>query len=199
LLILAIGLVSVQAQALRDGSQANTPANKREPSEVEAVRTIVKEVNEGWANRQFKTSARRFEGCGEAFTEFRRLTVDANGVVRRYELGYTAEDEGRTDQYYYDESGRLRFVLIFGSAGNGSSLRHRIYFDQTGNRLREQHHVTSGSGHFWPSRWPDKELHKTGAAKDFADQSRCSKEIKAKSNRLRGRSDATKVRNIRKR
>jgi hypothetical protein len=173
-------LASVQNQAVSDNSKTNSNTNKRETSSVDAVRTIVKSVNEGWASGQLKTSKRTFEGCGDAFTEFRRLTTDANGVVRRYEVGYTAEDEGRTDQYYYDESGRLRFVLISGSAGNGSKLRHRIYLDQNGKRLREQHTVTSGPGHFWPKTWPDKELHKADAARDFANNSRCTKEGKSR-------------------
>src|SRR6266545_507172 len=156
---------------------AVTKANWRQHPKIKAVRAIVSSVNAGWKKGAFKTSERSFEKCGDIFTEFRRLTVDSKGVVRRYEFAYTAEDEGRSDHYYYDDSGRLRFVFILGSSGNGK-YEHRIYFDEKGKRLWED---VKGAGHFWPGVWPDEELHKTDAAKDFADSSRCAREIKPKS------------------
>jgi len=96
-----------------------TKANWRAHPKIEAVREIVRTVNEGWEKREFKTTSRNLEVCGDTFTEFRRLTVDTKGIVRRYEMQYTAEDSGGTEQYYYDHGGQLRFVLIEGSAGNG--------------------------------------------------------------------------------
>ena len=177
-LCLIAGLqISVQAQTSPGTPETSDSSGKQKVSSIDEVRAIVKTINDGWATKRFRTLERSFADCGDTFTEFRRLTRDQNGVVRRYELSYTAEDEGRTDQYYYDESGRLRFVLISGSAGNGSRLRHRIFFDRYGKRLREQHNVTGGVGHYWPRTWPVKELLKNDAARDFANTSRCTKQI----------------------
>lgn len=174
--------ISTEVQALPQNPEKITSANWRKHPEIEAVRAIVRTVNESWEKREFKTSERNLENCEDTFTQFRRLTVDSRDVVRRYEFRYTSEDEGRTDQYYYDENGRLRFVIIEASAGNGSRLRHRIYFDDKGRRLWEEHHVTGGPGHFWPRKWPDSELHKTDAVRAFAKTDGC-KEIKPRTMR----------------
>ena len=165
---------SIAVQGQTDGTDKLTSANWREHPKIEAVREIVRTVNEGWEKREFKTTSRNLEGCGDTFTQFRRLTVDSKGIVRRYEMQFTAEDSGGTEQYYFDDAGQLRFVLIEGSAGNGSRLRHRIYFDENGKRLWEEHSVKGGPGHYWPQKWPDDQLHKTDAAKAFARTGGCT-------------------------
>lgn len=163
-----------------------TRAKWRQHPKIKAAQAIVSSVNAAWKRGAFKTSQRSFEKCGDAFTEFRRMTVDSKGVVRRYEFAYTAEDDSRTDEYYYDESGRLRFVRISGwNASAGSNADRKIYFDENGKRLWEDQ---KGIGHFWPWPWPDKDLHKSDAAKDFADKSRCAREVKPKSKRPAQRS-----------
>jgi len=45
-------------------------------------------------------------------------------------------------------------VLITGGAVNGSRLEHRIYFDESGARIREDHVYTTGPGYTFPSIWP---------------------------------------------
>ncbi len=193
-IVAALFTVSIEAHSPLQKPEKITRANWRTHPRIEEVRAIVRSVNEGWANREFKTSERRFENCEDTFAQFRRLTVDRQGVVRRYEYEYAAEDEGRTDQYYYDEAGRLRFVLITAGAANGSRLRHRIYFDEKGKRLWEEHRVTGGLGHFWPETWPNDQLHRTDAAKAFAKTDGC-KEVnpRSKADELRGNGKQNKT------
>ena len=139
------------------------------------------DVNDRWARKELKVSERNLTNCGDIFTQFRRLLTEADGTVRRYEVRYTAEDEGGNQESYYDESGRLRFVIIDASAGNGSKLRHRIYFDENGKRLWEDHHVT-GLGHHWPKTWPNSDLQLTNVRQAFSTTKGCE-EAKPKSKR----------------
>ncbi len=155
-----------------------TRSNWRQHPQIAAVLAVVHSVNDAWAKGELKTSQRNFENCAGSFTEFRRISRDGNGIVRRYEFAYSAEDDSRTDEFYYDDSGRLRFVIINGwNASDGVPARHRVYLDESGNRLWED---SKGKGLYWPKRWEEKQLHKTDAAQDFANNTRCTSEVKPK-------------------
>jgi hypothetical protein len=177
-LTLLLILVTCRIAAFQETAPEKiTRANWQKHPKIEAIREIVKSVIADWESGELKTSHRNFENCDGAFTEFRRISVDASGIVRRYEFAYTAEDDSRTDEYYYDDAGRLRFVLIDGwNASDGVPARHRIYFDEDGKRLWED---SKGKGLYWPQKWPDNKLHKTDAAKDFANNTRCEREVKS--------------------
>jgi hypothetical protein len=93
--------------------------------------------------------------------------------VRYYEKQGGSDDSALKLQHYYDEAGRLRFVLITGGAVNGSELEQRIYFDEQGKRIWEEHKYTKGPGYTFPEIWPAEQLQLHDAAAAFAAKSPC--------------------------
>ena len=143
------------------------------------VRAIVKSIDAGIKKGSFKISKREFEYCESYEDTLRKMAVDSKGVVRRYENEAGSDDSMLTWRHYYDQLGHLRFVFISGGAANGAQLEHRIYFDEGGKRLWEEHKYVKGPGYTWPEVWPEEQndearpIQKTDAAKAFAAKSPC--------------------------
>ncbi|MBA2526197.1 MAG: hypothetical protein H0V18_10525 [Pyrinomonadaceae bacterium] len=150
-----------------------TQANWRRHPKINAVRRLVESVNAGLRRASFKTSKREFEYCEPYEDTLRKIAVDSRGVVRRYEKQAGSEDSSLTWEHYYDDSGRLRFVFISGGAVNEAHLEHRIYFDESGQRIWEGHKYVKGPMYSFPEVWPDEQLEKVDPAKAFAAASQC--------------------------
>jgi len=168
-------LVSVVNETLVRTQESGgiTQANWQRHPKIRAVRNLVQSVNAGLRKAAFKTSKRQFEYCEPYEDTLRKIAVDSRGVVRRYEKQAGSEDSSLTWEHYYDDSGRLRFVFISGGAVNGAHLEHRIYFDETGQRIWESHKYVKGPEYSFPEVWPDEQLQKVDPAKAFAAASRC--------------------------
>src|SRR6185436_6235857 len=163
---------------LSQGSEKITAANWRQHPKIKAVRGIVAAVDAGMKRGVLKTSTRTFEYCEPYEDTIRRSTVDSGNIVRRYDREGGSEDSSLTLRHYYDPQGRLRFVFITGGAVNGAQLEQRIYFDENGERIWEEHKYTKGPEYTFPEIWPDEQLQKSDPAKAFAAVSPC-KEVKS--------------------
>jgi hypothetical protein len=159
-----------------------TKANWQQHPKIKAVRAVVESVKAGLNRGSFKVSKRQFEYCEPYQDTKRTMATDVKGRVRRYERQGGSDDSSLTTEHYYDESGRLRFVLIQGGAVNGSKLEHRIYFDESGKRIWEEHKYVAGPGYTFPEVWPDEQLQIADPAKAFAAKSPCP-EIQSRGNR----------------
>lgn len=155
-----------------------TSANWQQHPKIRAVRSVVESVNDGLKKGALKISLRKFEYCEPYEDTFRKMAKDAKGLIRRYEKQGGSDDSSLTWVHYYDEAARLRFVFISGGAVNGSRLEHRIYFDETGKRIWEEHKYVKGPGYTFPEVWPDEQLQKSDPAKAFLAASPCP-EIKS--------------------
>ena len=188
----SVGFVALLFLAAPGPSQEEKidASNWQNHPKIRAVRSIVESVNAGLKNRVFKISTRKFEYCESYEDTMRQMAVDRKGIVRRYENQAGSDDSALTWQHYYDEVGRLRFVFISGGAVNGSQLEHRIYFDESGKRLWEEHKYVKGPGYTFPEVWPETEndqarpIQKSDPAKAFAAASPCP-EINSRSHRSR--------------
>lgn len=159
-----------------------TPVNSKNwqtHPKIKAVRGIVESINAGLRRNAFKVSRRNFEYCAPYEDTLRVISVDARGVVRKYENEAGSDDSALKWQHYYDEAGGLRFVFITGGAVNGAQLEHRIYFDETGKRIWEEHKYIKGPAYTFPEVWPEEEndrarpIQKNDPGKAFAATSPC--------------------------
>lgn len=156
-----------------------TAANWQRHPKIIQVRAIVDSINAGIRKGAFKISQREFEYCEPYEDAMRKMAVDSKGVVRRYENQAGSDDSALTWQHYYDQLGRLRFVFISGGAANGAQLEHRIYFDESGKRLWEEHKYVKGPEYTFPEVWPEEQndrarpIQKSEPAKAFAAKSPC--------------------------
>lgn len=156
-----------------------TASNWQRHPKIIQVRAIVDSINAGISKGVFKISKREFEYCESYEDTLRKMAIDSKGVVRRYENQAGSDDSALTWQHYYDELGRLRFVFISGGAANGAQLEHRIYFDESGKRLWEEHKYVKGPEYTFPEVWPEEQndrarpIQKFQPAKAFAAKSPC--------------------------
>jgi hypothetical protein len=177
LFVATIFCVSFGARAMQD--EKITASNWQRHPKILQVRAIVNSVDASIKKGSFKVSKREFEYCESYEDTLRRMAVDSKGVVRRYENEAGSDDSALTWRHYYDELGRLRFVFITGGAANGAQLEHRIYLDEDGKRLWEEHKYVKGPGYTWPEVWPEEQndearpIQKSEPAKAFAAKSPC--------------------------
>ncbi len=169
--------ISFTATAMQE--EPITASNWQRHPKIMQVRAIVSSIDAGIKKRSFKVSKREFEYCEPYEDTMRKMAVDVKGVVRKYENEAGSDDSMLTWRHYYDTAGRLRFVFITGGAVNGSQLEHRIYFDESGKRLWEEHKYVKGPGYTWPDVWPEEQndtarpIQKFEPAKAFAAKSPC--------------------------
>ncbi|HEX8889731.1 MAG TPA: hypothetical protein VF779_11300 [Pyrinomonadaceae bacterium] len=156
-----------------------TKSNWQQHPKIKAIRAAVQAVKAGLTSKTFRIKRRAFEYCEPYEDTARTIATDSKGVVRFYQNEGGSDDSALKWEHYYDESGRLRFVFITGGAANGSKLEHRIYFDETGKRIWEEHVYKQGPGYTFPDVWPDEQLQIKDAAAKFASKSQCP-EVKRK-------------------
>jgi hypothetical protein len=150
-----------------------TKANWQRHPKIKEVRAIVQAVKTGMSRKSLTVRRRAFEYC-ESYEDVERLIAsDSRGRVRFYLNDAGSDDSALKTEHYYDEAGRLRFVFISGGAVNGSHLEHRIYFDEAGRRIWEEHTYTKGPGYTFPETWPDERLQINNPTAKFASKSPC--------------------------
>jgi hypothetical protein len=120
---------------------------------IAAIRRIYQSVEHDIAAGKIKPEQRSIDDCSP-LGEQRTIYPDAAGTIRKYVVEAGSEDSALVIRNYYDSNRRKRFMFITGGAVNGSQLEHRIYFDQNGARIREDHVYTAGPGYTFPSIWP---------------------------------------------
>ena len=180
----ALAIAKIPASAQETDPGKVTQANWQQHPKIKTVRGIVEAVNAGLRKGAFKISQRKFEYCESYEDTLRKKAVDPRGIVRMYEKQGGSDDSALTSKHYYDEAGRLRFVFITGGAVNGAELEHRIYFDESGKRVWEDHKYVKGPEYSFPEVWPDERLEMTNPAGAFAARSPCP-ELKGKTRRRR--------------
>ncbi len=134
---------------------------------------VVRAVDAGIARRTLTVAHRTFDYCEPYADTKRTLVTDRNARVRMYERQAGSEDSALTFTHYYDDRERLRLVRIIAKKTRGTILLHRIYFDEAGKRIREDHSYIKGPRDKFPSVWPVEDL-QLSAASAFASPSPCS-------------------------
>ena len=175
----AIGAVAPQSQSSKDQSdnagEVISHKNWQKQPKIIAIRRIVNSDNAGVRNGAFKTEHRI---CEMDWFSRLRIARDSKGIVRWYQNYGEGEDSSRDDNYYYDDAGRLRFVLMTTYAANGTREQHRAYFDESGRLIYHGRRLLKGPGYFGPQFDDLKKLVQMDPKKDFAEAGQGCKEIK---------------------
>jgi predicted SPOUT superfamily RNA methylase MTH1 len=153
-----------------------TDRNWQKNSKIIAIRKIVNSDNDEVRTGAFKTEHRI---CEEGWFSRLRIARDAKGTVRWYQHYQEGEDSSWDDNYYYDDAGRLRFVLMTSYAVNSTREQHRAYFDESGRLIYHGRRILKGPGYFGPPVEDLKELVKMDPKKDFAEATEGCKEVKS--------------------
>ena len=190
-LLLVIGIVSVitdtemQTRVLAGPPLPDTKAqseaeitdkNWENNPKIVAIRKKVNLANAEIRNGRFKTEHRI---CEEGWFSRLRIARDSKGTVRWYQHYQEGEDSSWDNNYYYDEAGRLQFVLMTSYAINGTREQHRAYFDESGRLIYHGRRLLKGPGYFGPPVEDLKELAHMDPQKDFADATQGCKQVKS--------------------
>ncbi len=123
-----------------------TESNWQQSPQILAIRAIVAPINAALKSRTYKISERGFKNCENAFLVVKRFARNSNGAAAWYENYSEGEDASWDFQYYYDQSGHLRFVFAIARSPNGTREQLRIYFDENGKRLWKTDKLLKGEG-----------------------------------------------------
>ena len=141
-----------------------------------AIRKIVNSAHAEVRSGAFKTEHRI---CEEGWFSRLRIARDSKGTVRWYQHYQEGEDSSWDDNYYYDDAGRLRFVLMTSYAINGTREQHRAYYDEGGHLIYHGRRLLKGPGYFGPPVEDLKETVHMDPKKDFAEATQGCKEVKS--------------------
>lgn len=171
-LMLTVGVISATAQAEDGINDKNWQSNPK----IIAIRKLVNAANTEVRKGAFKTEHRI---CEEGWFSRLRIARDAKGTVRWYQHYQEGEDSSWDDNYYYDDAGRLRFVLMTSYAINRTREQHRAYFDENGRLIYHGRRLLKGPGYFGPQEDDLKKLVEMDPKKDFAEATQGCKEVKS--------------------
>ena len=170
-LLLTVVVISATAQSegeINDKNWQNHP-------KIIAIRRIVNSTNAEVGRGAFETEHRI---CEEGWFSRLRIARDSKTTVRWYQHYQEGEDSSWDNNFYYDDAGRLRFVLMTTYAANGTREQHRAYFDESGRLVYHGRRLLKGGGYFGPSVEDLKELVHKDPKKDFAEEAQGCKEVK---------------------
>jgi len=170
-LLLSMGSLNVAAQSAGEIKDRNWQSNPK----IIAIRRMVNSANAEVRNGVLKTEHRV---CNTGWFSRLRIARDSKGTVRWYQHYQEGEDSSWDNNYYYDDAGRLRFVLMTSYAINGTREQHRAYFDESGHLLYHGRHLLKGTGYFGPPVEDLQELVHMDPKKDFAEAAEGCKEVK---------------------
>jgi YD repeat-containing protein len=140
------------------GAEPVSASNWRRHPDIAEIRAIYREIKRAETAGRLRNLRR---DCGSH--DKRTLYLDARGAVRSYYFAGASDDSGSQHAYYYDGSGRLRFVFMKAEAPwVGSKFERRIYLSKDGKRLwDEKKH--KGLGYTFPKTGlvnnPEQDFH----------------------------------------
>jgi len=170
-LLLTMVVTSAAAQSDDEIKGKNWQANPQ----IIAIRRIVDSANAQVTKGVFQTEHRI---CEEGWFRRLRIARDSKGTVRWYQHYEEGEDSSWDDNYYYDDAGRLRFVIMTSYAANGTREQHRAYYDEGGHLIYHGRRLLKGPGYFGPPVEDLKQLVHMDPKKDFAESAQGCKEVK---------------------
>jgi hypothetical protein len=157
------------ADAMREAA----PVAGRRDLRLRAIRQRVDAVERDRRQGRLTESIRAFERCAPGADAERRLYRDGEGRAAKYVRETGGDDAALIFEQTYDLQGRLRYVFIHGGATNGTVVEHRIYLDESGQRLLEEQRIRRGPGYPFPSVWPEQDLTASQPEADFGAAARC--------------------------
>ena len=155
------------------GGRPLTNENYQQDARIKVIEEMVQNVNTGMGSGAIATAKRVFEYCQPYGIVERDIAKNTSGSVRMYEERGGSDNSDRRIKRYYDEAGKLRFVLITDAVRGGGELVQKVYYDESGKRLWVENKVTGVPENSIPSNYPDDVLVIASPEKAFAEPSPC--------------------------
>jgi hypothetical protein len=111
---------------------AQNPAVNKQIGSILLMQT---KIQNGIKNRVLKKKRKNIDYCQGNISE-KEIYQDSNGKIRKYRQRGSSDDSAVTEEYYYDEEGRLRLIFYDYGSVRGESLEQRIFIDERKNIMR---------------------------------------------------------------
>ena len=138
-LLLIAWPLSVHAQG------AVTKSNWQRHPAIIAIQQLVAAIDRDSARYVQLTDSASCHGGEVSLTA--TLWSDSTGTSRRYQVAGGSGDSAGEARYYYDASGRLRFVFTETGAVNGTQREDRAFFARNGTLLYKDSRLIRGPGY----------------------------------------------------
>ncbi len=149
LFLLTIPSIGI-AQEINDKNWVNHP-------KITQIRQIYNEIEDN-INSQLYDSLKVGFGYNEPYDDTEReYYIDSNNIIRKFIKFGGSGDSAIKRTFYYDSKGHLIFFYAEGGAVNGTSIEHRIYFENQ-KRIWEIHKLIKGPGWAFPETWEENDL-----------------------------------------
>jgi len=140
--ILLIPTLLALAPALQ--AQARTSESEREIAAARAVyQDVLRAASSGQLARRDSTIGCSPDDLEEEVTRW----IDSAGRIRQLTWVAGSDDHAETHRFYYDGSGRLRFIFVSRGAVNGTQQEERVYYAADGRLLRRRRTLVEGPGY----------------------------------------------------
>lgn len=145
-LILLVPAVFIWAPTQHAQAQSLTGSRAVEEREIAAVRTVYQDVTGAAASGQLARRDSTVQCPDDLEQEVTRWT-DPSGRIRQLTWVAGTDDHSETHRFYYDGSGRLRFIFVSFGAVNGTGQEERVYYAADGRLLRRRKTRIHGPGY----------------------------------------------------
>ncbi|MEJ2170054.1 MAG: hypothetical protein P8X90_31530 [Desulfobacterales bacterium] len=171
ILIVLISTLSISLSAF--GVTPIDSSNWLSHPSIKEIRLIFSEVQKMKLNHELVAKSKKFDYCEPYQDMEREILLDDSEIPRYYSYSAGSDDSAITWQFYYDQSGNLRFAFITAKAVNKTKIEHRIYFNAKGERIWEIQKLIEGPGYTFPrNHWPDADIVKNPIER-FNSQNGC--------------------------
>jgi hypothetical protein len=125
--------------------------------EIASIRHMCEKIENQIKADRLSVKKNKFEYCAPHEDTKRIIYFNSRGAVYKYIKAGGSEDSARKASFYYDGEGKLKFAFITGGAVNGTRFERRIYFNDRGRRIWENHRIVKGPGYTYPGVWPESD------------------------------------------
>ncbi len=149
-LVIPVGLLAAKL----DHSATITEQNWSNHPRIVEIRKIYEEIRAALDNKSLTYAEKDFSklprSCRGTYPiEKLAIAYDKKGRVRLYiHAQRVSHDDLQTDEYYFDQDGKLRFVFMTNKSGIYATIENRVYVSATGKVLwdvqKESKKITYG-------------------------------------------------------
>ena len=127
--------------------RAQTRTAAQTEREIAAVRAVYQEITQAASTGRLMRRDSTVRCSPDDLEQEVTRWTDLSGTIRQLTWMAGSDDHAETQRFYYDGSGRLRFVFVSRGAVNGTQEEERVYYAADGRLLRRRKTRVEGPGY----------------------------------------------------
>jgi hypothetical protein len=103
--------------------------------QTSSILLIKNEIQNDIKNKILKKKRKSVDYCQGNISE-KEIYQDSNGKIRKYRQSGGSDDSAVTEEYFYDEKGKLKLIVYDCGSVRGESILQEIFFNQRDKVIR---------------------------------------------------------------